>query len=192
MDILEGPIAVLGVVLVVSGVLKLVDTAPTEAMLGAVGLPRSRAAVVVVALAEVVVGVSAFVFGGRLASAALAALYGGFAVISLVLVRRGERNVSCGCFGRSSATISPVHVAVDAVAALIGLAAAITSVPGFFDLQPDLPAFGLVQLAFVALAAWLTIAVLTVLPETLDAARRTPASDPSAVRTFGLVSETAP
>lgn len=189
MEILEGPIAVLGVVLVVSGVLKLVDTAPTEAMLGAVGLPRSRAAVVLIALAEIVVGVAAFVFGGVLVCLALAGLYAGFAVISLVLVRRGERSVSCGCFGRSSATISPVHVAVDAVAAVIALAGAVTAVPGFLDRQPAMEAYGLVDLFFIGLVAALTIAVLTVLPETLDAARREPAAGSGAVREFAITAE---
>lgn len=174
----------LGLVLVVSGVLKLVDTAPTEAMLGALKLPRSRWVVDAVGLFEIVVGVAVFVFGGRAAAAAVALSYGAFAVISFVLVRRGDRNVSCGCFGRSSATISPIHVAVDAVAASLAVIAVAVGVPGFFDLQPDLPWFGVPQLLMMVIVAGLTIAVLTVLPETLAAARRQPAQP--AVREFSL------
>lgn len=187
-DVLVGPLAALGLVLVVSGVLKLVDTAPTEAMFGALSLPRSALAVRAVALFEIVVGVGAAVLGGRVAAALVAVAYAGFAVVSLVLVRRGERSVSCGCFGRSSATISPIHVVVDGVAALVAAAAAVAGAPGWFDVWSEQPGAGVPGLLLVVIVAALTIAVLTVLPDTLQAARRQPAdaTGASGVRQFSL------
>lgn len=182
--------AVLGVVLVVSGIMKLADTAPTEAMFGALKLPDSALVVRLVALYEIVVGVGVVVFGGRLFAALVGLSYAVFTVVSALLLARGERSVSCGCFGRSSATISPIHVAVDAVATVLALAATIVGVPSFFDIAADLPGAGVPQALLILLTAALTIAVLTVLPETMQAARRTPASAPSGdVPTFGLTGD---
>lgn len=186
MEVLQGPLGALGIVLVISGVLKLSDTAPTQAMLRAVGLPGSSLAAITVALAEIVVGVCAFVFGGWLAAAAVALLFAGFAVLSAVLLRRGERSISCGCFGKRSAKISGIHVVVDAVAAGVAALAAITNAPGYFDVRADLPAGGVPQFAAMVLVAALVIAVLSVLPDTLDAARRSTDASPS-VPEFALV-----
>jgi hypothetical protein len=189
-DVLEGPMAVLGVVLVVSGVMKLADTAPTEAMFGAMKLPDSAAVVRCVALYEIVVGVGVVVFGGRVFAALVGASYAVFTVVSASLLARGERSVSCGCFGRSSATISPIHVAVDAVATVVAVAATIVGVPSFFDIAADLPGAGVPQALLILLSAALTIAVLTVLPETMQAARRTPASARAGdVPSFGLTGD---
>ncbi len=190
MDVLEGPMAVLGVVLVVSGIMKLADTAPTEAMFGAMRLPDSGLVVRLVALYEIVVGVGVVVFGGRVFAALVGASYAVFTIVSATLLARGERSVSCGCFGRSSATISPIHVAVDAIATAIAVLATIVGVPAFLDLAGDLPGAGIPQALLILLTAALTIAVLTVLPETMQAARRTPASSSSgAVPTFGLTGD---
>ena len=179
--------AVLGVVLVVSGIMKLADTAPTEAMFGAMRLPDSAVVVRLVALYEIVVGVGVIVFGGRLFAALVGVSFAVFTVVSALLLARGERSVSCGCFGRSSATISPIHVAVDGVATAVAVVATVLGVPAFFDIAADLPGAGIPQALLILLTAALTIAVLTVLPETMQAARRTPTSGPAdAVPTFGL------
>ena len=59
-----------------------------------------------------------------------------------------------------------------------------------FARPADLPAAGVPQALLILLSAALTIAVLTVLPETMQAARRTPASAPAAeVPSFGLTGD---
>ena len=136
-------------------------------------------------------GVAAFLVGGWALAAAVAVLFAIFTVAVLRL-RAGGEAVSCGCFGRSSAPPTMVHVVVDAVAALVAVAAAVTDAPGFLSMRPDLPAAGVPQLGLTALAVWLGVALLTVLPEALVAARRVPATEAQrtarALRTFSLES----
>lgn len=181
---LEGPFAVLAVVLVVSGATKLGDPAPTTAMLAAVRLPASPFAARLVGIFELMVGIATFVVGGRVTAVVMAATYAGFALIGLRLLRLEDANVSCGCFGRASTRMSVVHVVANAVAALFALACAAVDVPGFVDARPDLPWLGIPQLGFILMGAALFIAVLTVLPDALDAARRVPRS--ASVREFGI------
>lgn len=169
---LQGPFAVIATVLVVSGVQKLRDPAPTATMLRALHLPASTAAVVAVAVVEVLVGVVAFVEGGTLAALAVAALYGAFTVVSILLLRMGD--ISCGCFGRASTRMSPLHVGVNVVATVLALASAALDVPGFVEARPELPWAGIPQFAYIVLGAALVVAVLTVLPDALEAARRGP------------------
>lgn len=182
MLVLEGPFAVVAIVLAVGGLFKLRDPAPTGAMFSALGLPGSSWAVRLAGLTELAVGLAAFAVGGRVLAAAVATLYLAFAVVTLVLLRRADEGVSCGCFGRLSARPSAVHVVANLGAAAVGATAAVAGVPGFVAARPDLPAAGVPQALAVAVGAWLLVAVLTVLPDVLDAARRGPA--PRVVRTF--------
>lgn len=169
---LQGPFAVIATVLVVSGVQKLRDPQPTATMLRALHLPGWTAAVYALAATEVLVGVAAFVQGGWLAALAVAALYGAFTVVSVLLLRRGA--ISCGCFGSASTRMSSLHVGVNVVATVLALAAAVLDVPGFVDARAELPWAGVPQFAYTVVGAALVVAVLTVLPDTLEAARRGP------------------
>lgn len=157
---LDIAVAALAMVLVVSGVLKVRDPEATVPMLAAVGLPGTRPLVYGVAAAEIVIGAVALVIGGPVAVAALGLLYAGFAVVSLVLLRSDEV-VPCGCFGQRSATVTPLHVGVNAVAALVGLAAAALGAPGLYAASDDRSA-AVVAVATVA-AALLAAAVVALL-----------------------------
>src|SRR6478735_9809131 len=171
--------AFLGVVagiLAVGGVAKLRGPEATVPMLQALGLPASPALARLLGLLEVAVGLTAFLVGGRVLAAAVAVLFAVFTAAVLRL-RAGGDAVSCGCFGRSSAPPTMVHVVVDAVAAAAAVAAAVIDAPGFWSMRPDLPTAGVPQLLLTALAVWLGVAVLTVLPEALVAARRVPATE---------------
>jgi len=186
--------ALLGVVagvLAVGGVAKVVGPDATVPMLRALGLPPSPVLARLLGLVEVATGVTAFLVGGRVLAAAVALLFVVFTA-AVVRLRLAGDAVSCGCFGRSSAPPTMVHVVVDAVAALVGVAAAVADAPGFLEVRPDLPAAGVPQLLLSALAVWLGVAVLTVLPEALVAARRVPADEAArnarALRTFTLES----
>jgi hypothetical protein len=183
---LAGPLAVAALVLAAGGVFKLVDPAPTRAMYVAVGLP-DRPAIGALAVAsglvEVALGAAAFVWGGRGLAAGTAIAFAVFTVLTGRLVRTAS-SVSCGCFGRQSGRATWVHVSVDAGVAVIAAAAAVADAPGFLSARDQLPAAGAPFIAFAALGAWLVIVALTVLPDTLLAARRTPRS--ATVRTFEL------
>jgi uncharacterized membrane protein YphA (DoxX/SURF4 family) len=170
--VLEIVFAALAIVLVVSGVLKVRDPDSTTPMLGAVGLPSSRVAVYAVATLEVVVGAAALVIGGRLATALVGALFAGFAVIGAVLVRSGA-SVSCGCFGQRSGTMTPLHVAVNAAAAMVALVAAAVGTNGLFTGTADrsMGVLAVATFAAVLLAAGV-VALLTVVPERVGATPR--------------------
>jgi hypothetical protein len=186
--------AFLGVVagvLAVGGVAKVRDPEATVPMLRALGLPGSTVVARLLGLVEVGVGVAAFLFGGRALAIAVAVLFAVF-TLAILRLRADGAAVSCGCFGRSSAPPTLVHVAVDLVAALVAVAAAVVDVPGFVSMRPDLPAAGVPQLGLTALAVWLGVALLTVLPEALVAARRVPTTEAArnarALRTFSMES----
>ena len=163
-------VAALSMVLVVSGILKVRDPEATTPMLQAIGLPASRPAVYAVAVAEILVGSATLVIGGPLATAVLAALYAVFAVVSLVLLR-ADGEVPCGCFGQRSATMSPVHVAVNAVAAVAAAAAAALGAESLFGAADRSAAVVAVALAAAALLAAVVVALLTGVVDRIGADR---------------------
>lgn len=184
--VLGGLLGVAAGVLAVGGAAKLRDPHASSPMLQALGLPSRPALARLLGLVELAVGAAAFFLGGVVTAALVALLYAGF-TIAVAKLRADDADVSCGCFGRSSAPPTLVHVAVDGAAAVVAVAAAVTAAPGFLAMRPDLPAAGVPHLVLTLLAVGLGVAVLTVLPEALVAARRTPASQAArAVRPFTL------
>jgi uncharacterized membrane protein YphA (DoxX/SURF4 family) len=189
--VLGGFLGVVAGILAVGGLAKLRGPEATVPMLRALGLPASPLLARILGLLEVTVGVVAFLVGGWAPAVAVAVLFTVFTV-AVVRLRSGGEAVSCGCFGRSSAPPTMLHVVVDVVAVAVAVAAAVVDAPGFVSVRADLPAAGVPQLLLTALAVWLGVAVLTVLPEALVAARRVPSSDAKrtarALRTFSLES----
>ena len=179
-----GFFAVVSTTLAVGGGFKLRDARPTAQMLRSLGVPAAGPLARISGPVEVTLGLAGLLLAGRAVAAGVALLFAAFAAMTARLVR-GDGAVSCGCFGRLSARPSPVHVALNGAMAAGAATAAVLDVPAVVPtaLAPD--GGGPLVLAGVALAAWLAVAVLTVLPDTLDAARRRPA--PPAVREFALV-----
>jgi hypothetical protein len=110
------PHAVAALVLCVAGVAKLRSPAPAAR---AVGLPA--APVRLFAAAELALGTWALVSASVLASGLMAALYAGFAALTLRLARAGE---ACGCFGAPSSPASPLQSLLSAALAIVGVLAA--------------------------------------------------------------------
>jgi hypothetical protein len=183
---LAGPLAVAALVLAAGGAFKLRDPGPTSDMFAAVGL-RGRGArrllAVASGLVELALGIATLLVGGWLLALATASAFTVFALLALRMVRTGS-TASCGCFGRHSGRTTGLHVAIDVAVAVVALGAGIADAPGFLDVRDELPGGGLVFAGLAALGAWLVVAALTVLPDALDAARRTPRV-PS-VRTFEI------
>ena len=82
MNAVGGLFLVAAALLVVSGLAKLRSVEPTRKALHAAALPGPRWAVVALGATEVAVGSIAVVTEGRLAAAAVGALYAGFAAFS--------------------------------------------------------------------------------------------------------------
>ena len=185
--VIGGLLGVVAGVLAVGGFAKLRAPGATAPMLRSLGLPSGPWAARALGSVELGVGVAAFLLGGWLLAAIVAVLFAAFTVAILRLRAAGPEAASCGCFGRSSAPPTLIHAVVDAAAAAVAVAAAVTDAPGFLSMRPDLPLAGVPQLVCTYVAVALAVAVLTVLPETVVAARRTPASESAArLRTFSV------
>lgn len=117
---------VLGAVFVAAGVSKVVAGASWRAQAGALGAPRSVAAVL--PFVEIALGAMAVAqLARRWVALALLGLLLAFTVAIVRRLRRGERP-PCACFGSwSSAPIGPAHLVRNAVLAALAIAVAVVS-----------------------------------------------------------------
>jgi hypothetical protein len=113
---LLAPFAVAAVVLCVAAVAKLRAPEQAAAAFAAIGLPSSVHLIRLLAAGEFVVGGWALLAPSRMIAVVMAVMYAGFAVVAIVLSRRGA---SCGCFGASEASTSPLQAALSAALALV-------------------------------------------------------------------------
>lgn len=121
MTALAPPFAVATLVLCVAGLAKLRTPAGAVDALRELRLPARAGLVRALGALEVVIGITALVHPARTVAAGVAALYGAFCVISVLLARR---RLGCGCFGEGAAPASGVQSSISGIFALIALAAA--------------------------------------------------------------------
>ena len=185
MTVLAGLVGMVGVLLAAGGASKARQPVPTVRTLRALGVPAGAVAVRSLAVIEVLLGAVLVVFAGRWPCAAAAVLFAAFTTVSVRLVQLGPDAGSCGCFGERSSRPSWWHVAVDAAAALVLVAGAVTATTGVAANWRALPGQGYVVLGLIALGGYLLVALMTVLPDTLSAMRGEDATAGAAVE-FGL------
>ncbi len=156
------PFAVAAIVLCVAAVAKLRAPEPAAAALAAARVPVSIPLIRLFAVGELAVGASALVFPSGAIAAVVAVMYAAFAVVALVLSRRGA---SCGCFGASPATASPLHAAISAALALVSTWVAMRPPAGVSWIFGRAPLeAGVLCLGIIA-AAYATVVAYTELPE---------------------------
>ena len=172
---MAGPFTVLVTLLAMAGTLKVADPRPTGAALADAGLPSHLLWVRTLGVFELAVAAAALSFGGWAPAAVIAVTYLGFATFVGRSLRTGA-TTSCGCFGRSEAPMTWHHVAYNVAAAGAAVAAAVTGVGPLSTTLADQPGAGIPFLALTAVATYLSVLVLTVLPATRAAA------DPSSHR----------
>ncbi|MBV9485640.1 MAG: hypothetical protein JO246_06235 [Frankiaceae bacterium] len=158
--------------LALSGSQKLRRPAPTVLALRSIGLTRAGvAAVTLLGLAELMVGVTAITFGTRVTDAAVAVLYAGFSGFLLRALRTPTS--SCGCTGRDDTPPTIGHLVLTTTFAATAIAAAAAGDPtGVRSGGPGTTIQVIAALGFAAVVAWLGWAVLTISPR-LAATRRT-------------------
>lgn len=183
---LAAPLHLLALVLVVSGIQKLVAPAGAASAMADARLPipwRGRPVTgMALGAVEAATGLVALAVPNRLAAAWLGVFYLGLAGFVLLL-RSRDADAGCGCFGASSTPPGTAHLALNGIAAVTGFGIAVAGVPDIVDVVDD----GiLVAIAYVSL---LTIgaAVLLVAPAlTAETSRLLRGEHPSPpVRTFG-------
>jgi hypothetical protein len=132
--------------------------------------------------------------GSRPVAAVLAVLVALFVLVGIAQLRRPAS--SCGCFGRLSARPSALHPVVNALLAALAVLAAVTDAPGLGAVLVDGvlgPTEAVALVVATAVAAWLVIVTLTVLPATVDAAGRAGRPhEPAGVRPFSIEHPSAP
>lgn len=164
------PVALAGATLLVSaGAPKVADPKPLVRAVRTAGLPFGPATVRAFAAAEVLSGIAAVVWPGRLTGGLLAAMYGLFSAFVAIALARGGVLESCGCFGQADTPPTRSHLAVTILFVLAGLAlvAAPPASPWWRAGLGEVA--GTVALtALLSLLAWAVMAVLpTVTPQAI-------------------------
>lgn len=153
--------------LVLAGAVKLREPAAAASFLGALGLPASRLLVGGGAVAEIAAGASALVWP-RPAAAAIALLYGLFAVLVTLQLRRGI-SVSCGCFGARTIPPSRVHLWLDLLCLAIACLSIAVPPPAFATVASATPSAAVLAALAASATALLAAAAVTLFPATLGA-----------------------
>ncbi len=168
-DAVSGVHAAAAVLLIVSGLLKVRDPAPTVEFLGSIGSgsssgsgvgPRQNGAVRLIGGFEIAVGVVGLVVGGTFPALVVAALYLLFAGLVGRAMRLGLS--SCACFGSADTPPSAVHLAIDLVLAAVSVAAVGADTP--VDVMDSQPLGGLLFVVVVGVVAGALLALLRVSP----------------------------
>lgn len=171
---LAGPLHLLALVLVVSGMQKLVSPGPAATAMVSAGLalPRRAQTATGIALgaAEIAVGLVALAVPTWWAAALLAATYAGFAAF-VVRLRATDATAGCGCFGAASTPPGRAHVAVNLVAAATAAGIAIAGVPDIVEVFDAGVGTAAVYLFLLAIGAGLLLVAPSTFAE-LEAARR--------------------
>ena len=118
-----------------------------------------------------VIAAAAITVGGPVATALVAVSYLGFAWFARRLDTKTRGSAPCGCFGASSAPVGTLHVVVNLLIA-VGVGIAAIDAPGpVWDAAADTPWGGVPFVGLTMLLAWMLFIALTVLPESLAAAK---------------------
>jgi hypothetical protein len=110
--------------------------------------------------AEVALGVSAAIRPGAVSGGLVALAYGAFAATASLLVR-ADRSADCGCFGQASSPASAAHVALNAGACGVAIAAALVRPPGLQWIATRAPLVAVTVVIGLAGAAFAAYAALT-------------------------------
>ncbi len=150
--------------LMIAGVQKVADPAPTAGALRSAGIRSGPLFVRLLGSAEIAVAIAFLVAGGSWAAASGALFYAGFAGFVLLALSRDIPISSCGCFGKTDTPPSVAHVALNlGSVGILALAAIIPLQPmgGLVDASA-----GVVVPYVVAVGAtvYLLYGMLTALP----------------------------
>ena len=152
---------VFALLLAAAGAQKLTSPAATGAALQVAKLPSDTRLVRALGLYELALAVAVLLLGGWIPAVLLAATYAAFAAFAWRQSRRGE---GCGCFGEAEAPTTTVHVVVNVVGAVVGLAAAAGQVGPLQDTAIE-PLGWIAAAVLLATATALLRLTLTALPE---------------------------
>lgn len=149
-------------VLMVSGAFKVVQPSGVAGAVQTLGMKVPRLIGRLIGSVEIAIGAAGLSAPGPVPAIAVGIAYLAFALVVVVLMRRGE--TSCGCFGQIESPPSGLHVVIDlgAAAAALGQAAAVS--PSIVEYSRTLGWEAIPFLGLIAIGVLCTVAILTVLP----------------------------
>jgi hypothetical protein len=153
---LAPPFVVASLLLCVAGVVKL--RAPAGA---AATLDARPWAVRALAAGEVALGAACAVHPTRALAVALALVYGSFAAVAVILMRR---RLACGCFGDDDFPVSPAHVIASELLGTLALAAAVAGPRGLGWVLGQPVPIAVVLMIGIAGAVYAAVLVYTLVP----------------------------
>lgn len=121
-DALTAPFAAAALVLCIAGAAKLRAPGTALRAMSSIGIPARESLVWALAAAEIALGAVALTAPGPSTAIPVACLYGAFAVVALLLMRRREE---CGCFGESDSPASPFQWVLNLILMAVSVAAAV-------------------------------------------------------------------
>lgn len=165
---LAGPLHLLALVLVVSGLQKLVSPGPAATAMADAGLPVPRrgrmASGIALGAVEAGVGLVAIAIPTWWAAAALGTFYLALAGF-VVRLRAVDSTAGCGCFGSSSTPPGAVHVALNLVSAGTAFGIAAAGVPDIVEVFDAGLGVSLPYLFVLAVGAGLLLVAPTIVAE---------------------------
>lgn len=129
MNALSGPLQVVALTLIVSGMIKILDPRPSQEAMRSAGIPVGTGVLPgrLLGSVELLSGLALFVVPGRTVAAWFAVLHLGLFGFVLALLRR-DPTASCGCLGRASAPPTRAHAGLNLAIAAIAAVAAVLGV----------------------------------------------------------------
>ncbi len=170
MNSVVGVVSAGAVLLVIAGAQKLIDPWPAASALRQAKFPVSRSMVRSGAGVEIAIGSLFLVMGTGVLAAAVSAVYLAFAGFVVVAMRAGVDG-SCGCFGREDTPPSWLHVAANGLVAVAAVAYAFGDAAAPVDNLTELSLDAAVLVASTVILAAVLVAVYSVAPRTLAAAK---------------------
>ena len=168
MTALAGPLHLLALVLVLSGVGKLVSPWPATAAMRDAGLPvpfRGRAfGGYALGAVETAIGLLALTVPRWWAALALAGFYAALTAF-VIRLRRRDGDAGCGCFGSASTPPTAAHIVLNSVAAVVAVTVAVAGVPDILDIFEEGAGVGVPYVGLLAVGAWLVLVAPTVTAE---------------------------
>ena len=168
MNVALGPFMIAALLLIGGGVSKAIRPGDTANALRVVGVPIPDALVRFGGAFEAGLGGWALLASDRVSAVLLVLSYVAFATFVVIAIARGAPIASCGCFGRLDTPPSSIHLVVDAVAVMAGIAVAIDPGDGFFRVVEDQTMYGAPYIVLLVLGGVCAMVALSVLPRALS------------------------
>ena len=166
-QIAAAPFFIASALLVVSGAAKLARPDPASRALTSAGLPGRRVTARALGAVEVALGATCLAAPGPASAAAMAALYGAFALFLVRLMTVGTPVSSCGCVGAAESPPTVLHVLLNLAAASAGVLATLAPPRALAPFAWSTPLHGVPFVVGGVCAGYLAYLTAARLPEVL-------------------------